>query len=108
MPGKPLPREDFPFDGERVSLGALAYELRNPATRFTSKVRELGLDPSSVAKAIFDVTPYRNPAAHTASYSMREAREILKTWLRINRPDKPNIFARILPIAKPEGDPAPG
>ena len=108
MPGKPLPLEDWPFRKDVVSLGELAHELCKPASRFASKVGEQGLDPSAVLKAINDVRNHRNDAAHTASYSMREAREILKTWLRINRPDRPNIFARILPIAKPEGDPAPG
>jgi hypothetical protein len=111
MPQQPLWQEVYPFEREGVPLGMLAQELRRPAPQFFAKVLELGFDPQLVLTAINDVTQYRNDAHHgRTACSRAEANAILRRWLSNNDPKKPNIFARILPIAMPESDqgPAPG
>ena len=97
FPGRPELQRDWPFERDEVSLGTLFRVLRKGPSPFRSQVEALGFDVSSLLSALGDVVQDRNLFAHGEPCSFQEARRIRSLWLSVNRPNKMNIFGRILP-----------
>jgi hypothetical protein len=96
-PGLPPLLREWPFEMDDPNLGTIAWVLKADATPFRSRLEALGFDSGALLSAINEVRNDRNGSAHGESYSLADVRRIRSRWLSVNRPDKKNIFARILP-----------
>ena len=101
MPGLPLGQEDWPFEHDHPTLGQLAHRLSVGAPRFEARIKGIGIDPDQLLSAINEVNQQRVSASHGGVFKRLEAQQTRYRWLSTNRPDRPNIFERLLPRNMP-------